>query len=159
MNTVLWVKPYDSPGASLLSHRVKYGDIEAIRQMAFEMKDYVPSGSVLVPVPGHTGIAIATKILSLHISAFTYCPVYDYIRGINRESLYMMKKRGLLLPIKDFGFTLLDSLWDFNVVMIDHVYATGCTYNALRYLIPHAKLLVHSYDTRPLCSIIKNKPR
>lgn len=159
MRTVIWVKPYYAPGAALLSHQVKHNYIEAIRQMAFEMKDYVPPGSVLVPVPGHTGIAIVTKTLALHISALTDCPVYDYVRGISRESLYMMKKRRLMLPVKDFGFTLLDSLSDFNVILIDHVYASGCTYNALKYLIPHARLLVYSKDTRPLCSIFNNKPK
>lgn len=159
MSKIIWVKSYDSPGAALLSHQVKHNDIKAIRQMAFEMKDHVPPGSVLVPVPGHTGIAIATKTLALHISALTDCPVYDYVRGISRESLYMIKKRGLMLPVKDFGFTLLDSLSDFNVILIDHIHATGCTYNALRYLIPHARILVHSKDTRPLCSILNNKPR
>lgn len=147
MKNVLYVVDYNEPGVKDITHGIKEGKAIDINFAANEMSYLVPKYYILIPVPGHTGVPIATKKLCYEISKITGNVVCDIIRGNDRPSWCFLKKRGILLTDEDFGFQCMGDIpKGLNILFIDNVYATGTTYRALRKLIPSAKILVYSID-------------
>lgn len=88
-----------------VAHKLKDGDHDAIDYAARQIAKLLPQNAVLVPIPGHHGKAEQTMQLARAISSYTYLPIVDALRGIERESQYDAKKRGQTLSAEDMGFS------------------------------------------------------
>lgn len=137
---------YNTKGARELAHRVKQGDMNAVRQMARDMASLVPEDAILVPIPSRTGRATTTKALADEISALTGRPVVDVLQGKARPSLYEMKKSGQGIPDDALSMRVVGDFPSGRVVLVDNVSATGATVRAARQSLPGADAIVHSID-------------
>ena len=68
------------------------------------MAAIVPANAVLVPIPGHHGVADQTLRLVQALSSYTHLPFVDALRGRDRESQYEAKQRGYVLSGREMGF-------------------------------------------------------
>ena len=129
-----------------LAHDVKAGDLEAIDKAALLMHKYVPVGSVLIPIPQHTGKAEYTLKLAQRIAQLSKAKVFDVLSmQPQKTTLYMQKKRGVDLSSKDLGFS---TYYDpscaeaikkaRNVILIDNAIDSGMTYDQSREAIKQA---------------------
>lgn len=109
-----------------IAHRVKEGDMEAIRLAAERMAPLVPEGSALVPIPSRLGYATATLLLAEEISRLTGAPVADILKGESRASNYESKKQGHPLKVEDLGFRKVGDT-DLTPCFVDNVCDTGVT--------------------------------
>lgn len=87
-----------------IAHSIKEGDTDAIDYAARRMAPLVPAHVVLVPIPGHHGVADQTLRLAQALSSYTHLPFVDALRGREHESQYEAKRRGHLLSGRDMGF-------------------------------------------------------
>ncbi|MCJ8274836.1 MAG: hypothetical protein MJK04_36220 [Psychrosphaera sp.] len=136
-NTIISVADYyGTKGARELVHRVKNNDVEAIaimaRAMAVVAIERLPAGSVLIPVPSHSGHATNTLQLAEQISLLTAFPVRDIVKGQEREPWYTLKHQGVMAVTAEyFGFYLVGNTSFHTLVLIDSVFDTGRTTNAI----------------------------
>lgn len=116
-------------GAKELSHQIKDGSMEAIRQAANDMSWKIGCLMTLVPVPSRNGIAEQTLLLARELERITGCRVADILKGRKRESLYELKKRDPEFVPQDefFGFHTDYEGSRFGMVLLDNVYDTGAT--------------------------------
>jgi predicted amidophosphoribosyltransferase len=141
-NTIISVADYyGTTGARELVHRVKNNDVEAIaivaRAMAEVAIECLHAGSVLIPVPSHTGHATNTLLLAELISQLTGCPVLDIVKGRKRIPWYTLKHKGLTtknITGDFFGFRLIDDTKTNIPIIPDAVFDTGSTANAIAKL-------------------------
>jgi len=133
---------YGTPGARGLSHRVKLGDPDAVRQMASEMAENIPSTAILVPVPSSAGVATETKLLAKEIARIRGNKVEDVLSGDNRKSWYRMKKEGATEQ-PDFNIKSKRKI-NGDVILIDTVEDTGGTIRQSRQAIPGADYRVYA---------------
>mgnify|MGYP007083436279 FL=1 len=139
----------ETPDNNRLVRKVKALDFNAIEQMAEEMAHLIPHGAKLIPAPGRSGAAKSMLYLCYSLMERTYrTEVCDIIKGKHRESVYDAKKEGRILSGEDYGFYLNEPIPSGDVVLIDNVMATGNTMKHLLKLVPHARICVHSIDSR-----------
>ena len=106
------------------------------------MATIVPNNAVLVPIPGHHGVADQTLRLVKALSSYTHLPFVDALRGREHESLYEAKLRGHLLSGRDMGFQQIIEL-PFGRIpcLIDNVVDTGTTAKAAAEALGNAMVL------------------
>lgn len=119
-----------------LAHKVKAGDLESIDIAANLLFKYVPSNSILIPIPSHNGRATYTLQLARSIAKKSNSRVLDILSSPEREMLYNIKKKNKMNPNNvDLGFSseynqkvynLLHSAR--NIILIDNVVDSGTTY-------------------------------
>lgn len=110
-----------------LVRKVKAGEYAVMDEAARRLAAIVPSGSVLVPVPSHTGlpgiVATMCHLMVRHNPTLTVCGA---LRTTPHVSRYLFKKR--------YGNNSLQTLPFFcseqpgsNFIVVDDVIATGAT--------------------------------
>ena len=84
---------------------------------------------MLVPVPGHTGHAIATKVLADMIASFhPGLEVCDVLRGDAREEYYTAKRNGSMERCSPPYFRVVGAMPERKgVLLVDNVLDTGYT--------------------------------
>ena len=139
---LLFAEPYETVREDC--HLVKEPNLETITKWAEKMVAALPQKTVLVPVPGHTGIATDTKILAEHIVAeasWAVLPkdiiILDCLTSKPRRSLCEMKKEGYPVKGLNLGIHLVYKsarpilktyLNDgYKLILIDNVIDTGTT--------------------------------
>ena len=120
-----------------LCHAVKEGDIVAIDEASLIMAKYVPSGSILIPIPSHGGKATYTLKLAQFIAKRSKSKVMDILSSPSRERMYNLKMRNVDIQNVNLNFTSADdddgSIANRlssvrNVILIDNVVSSGVTY-------------------------------
>lgn len=120
-----------------LAHSVKRGEADAIEVAAISMARKIPRGSILIPVPQHTGNAEYTLKLSKRIAELSGCMVMDILKAAPREDTLFTRKKmnGGVVKEYSLGFYVvggantgekLKSTRD--VILIDNVVDSGMTY-------------------------------
>lgn len=120
-----------------LCHAIKEGDIVAIDEASLIMARYVPSGSILIPIPSHGGRATYTLKLAQFIAKRSKSKVMDILSSPSRERIYNLKRRNVDIQNINLNFTSvgdddgsiasrLSSVR--NVILIDNVVSSGITY-------------------------------
>lgn len=115
-----------------LAHLVKQGDTAALREASALLSSYVPEGSILVPVPSHSGVSTYTKVLADLIARRSASTVLDILSSDARPMLYRSKSEGgdpeTLPPFKvsgDVGDRLRGAS---DVILVDNVVDSGVTF-------------------------------
>lgn len=125
-----------------IAHSIKEGDSDAINYAARRMATIVPANAVLVPIPGHHGVADQTLRLVQALSSYTRLPFVDALRGREHESQYEAKRRGHLLSDRDMGFYQTRELPSGRIpCLIDNVVDTGATSKAAAEALGNAIVL------------------
>lgn len=115
-----------------LAREVKGGSDDAIRRAVRLMAPLVPSYSVLVPAPSHTGAATDMLVLANALSEETGAPVADVLKGNARERQYDVKKTtGRPMAAEAMGIRMVGTLPEgYMPVVIDNVVHSGNTAEA-----------------------------
>ncbi len=124
----VYVGKYRSGHHSQVARDVKTEQADSIEQAAREMAAKLPERAyvALVPMPSHGGRATDMLTLANKISEISGAPVYDVLRGAERESMYKAKKEGRPLSVEDMGMYVEGSIpKGFTPVIIDNVVASG----------------------------------
>ena len=125
-----------------IAHSIKEGDSDAIDYAARRMAPLVPAHAVLVPIPGHHGLADQTLRLAQALSSYSHLPFVDALRGREHESQYEAKRRGHLLSGRDMGFYQIRELPAGRIpCLIDNVVDTGATAKAAAEALGNAMVL------------------
>ena len=120
-----------------LCHAVKEGDIVAIDEASLIMAKYVPSGSILIPIPSHGGKATYTLKLAQFIAKRSKSKVMDIVSSPSRERMYNLKMKNVNIQNVNLNFTsaadddgnIANRLSSVrNVILIDNVVSSGVTY-------------------------------
>ena len=133
-------------GAKEVSHQIKDGSMEAIREAAKAMSWRIGCLMTLVPVPSRNGMAEQTLLLARELERMTGCRVADIMKGRMRESLYELKKRNPeFVPGNEFfGFHTDYEGSRFGMVLLDNVYDTGATARAAAEATGIDRILVYA---------------
>ena len=139
---------YDEGGRnSEMCHRIKDGDAEAIEIASEEMARKVPSNSVLIPIPSHTGRATYTLDLAKAIASKSNSKVLDVLEGVPRETIYSMKKNGRI-DLESLRMHLTEPLpKGKTIVFIDNVVASGTTANEALSHVDSGCVLSYAVDS------------
>lgn len=129
-----------------LAHRVKNGEVSAIRQMAKELATKIPKDAVIVPMSSRTGRATNMLSVANEIAKINGNTVADIITGAKRESLYEAKKKGKDISKINLGLKLRGNIPQGKIYVIDNVIATGVTAKSIQEILPKAIVLAHSMD-------------
>lgn len=106
------------------------------------MAPLVPANAVLVPIPGHHGLADQTLRLSQALSSYTRLPFVDALRGREHESQDEAKQRGHLLSGREMGFHQIRELPAGRIpCLIDNVVDTGATAKSAAEALGNAMVL------------------
>lgn len=125
-----------------IAHSIKEGDTDAIDYAARRMAAVVPTNAVLVPIPGHHGVADQTLRLVQALSSYTHLPFVDALRGRDHESQYEAKRRGHVLSGREMGFQQVRVLPSGRIpCLIDNVVDTGTTAKAAAEALGNAVVL------------------
>ena len=129
-------------------HLLKQGYGPAIKTAARILVQHLPDKSVLIPVPGHTGIPGYTFDMANDIAGRKKGVIFmDFLQCLPHESLCEMKSAGLPIESLDFVVNVnqseiprLKGLIErgYAVVLIDNVVDTGKTACACIDAIHHA---------------------
>lgn len=143
---------YDNEELRQLAHGVKEGDADSIASAAHILSAAVPPGSVIVPMPSHTGHADSMLLVCQKIAeARNDVSVADILLCSPHRPLYETKLSGNKPSMADVSMsvtpgTVLNS--KDNVIIIDNVIATGTTAMSANNALPSASLLTLADDTR-----------
>ena len=119
-----------------IAKAMKEGNPEAIDHAARHMIPLIPRGAVLVPIPGHEGVAKQTNDLCRAIASYTGLPIANVLRGASREANYTAKHEGKGLTEKDMAIHQVASLpKDKTPVFVDNVIDTGTTAKAAYHAV------------------------
>lgn len=127
-----------------LCHLVKEGNIVAIDEASLIMAKYVPSGSILIPIPSHGGKATYTLKLAQFIAKRSRSRVMDILSSPARERMYNIKKRKgdvdninlNFSGVSDDDGSIAKRLSSVrNVILIDNVVSSGVTYEQAQRVI------------------------
>lgn len=118
---------YYSHGRNSIAHGMKNGNPKSIARAASEMAKFVSSDVVLIPMPGHTGVATYTKDLAEQIAVLSGAKVCDIMRGAIRETFYNIKQNGGKVKKDYLGLYLTEELPDGPIMIIDNCISTGTT--------------------------------
>lgn len=129
-----------------LAHDVKAGDLEAIDRAALLMCKYVPVGSIIIPIPQHSGKAEYTLKLANRIAQLSKAKVRDILSTQPRQSsLYMQKQREVDTSKMNLGFRVFydkniaqELKSARNVILIDNAIDSGLTYEQSAQAIKQA---------------------
>ena len=125
-----------------LAQSMEEGDSDAIDYAARRMAPIVPANAVLVPIPGHHGLADQTLRLAQTLSSYTHLPFVNALRGREHESQYEAKRRGHLLSGRDMGFYQARELPSDRIpCLIDNVVDRGTTAKAAVEALGNAMVL------------------
>lgn len=142
---MLFVKNYyKDSGARELAHKVKNKDSEALRLMAEEISFILPKNITIIPTPSRKGYATDTLDIAKIIVEINGGNVLDIIKGKERDSLYDIKKDNNLVPDDFFGFYLVGEVPDSVYYVLDTVFDTGTTFNAVKKILPNPLFICHS---------------
>lgn len=138
---------YGTPGARATAHGAKRGCAGAVSAMALALAPLVEPGSILVPVPGHGGLATYTRDLADEVACLVRAAVADILRGISRPPLYELKLRRAPIDPQLLGLRLAAPPPPAQtILLLDNVVATGCTARAALRLLPSASVLAYALD-------------
>ena len=156
-NNILFARPYEAVREDC--HKIKEGDIVTLEKWADEIAPALPDKAILVPVPGHNGVATYTKTLGQKIieaSSWAFLPkdvrMIDCLLSPVRPSLCQMKKENLPFEDVDLGIRYNNRLVKphleayiskgYEIILLDNVIDTGKTARAcLKALRIDAKLV------------------
>lgn len=125
-----------------IAHSIKEGDADAIDYAARMMAAVVPANAILVPIPGHHGVADQTLRLSQALSSYTHLPFVDALQGREHESQYEAKLRGHLLSGREMGFHQIRELPSGRIpCLIDNVVDTGTPAKAAAGVLGYVMVL------------------
>ena len=156
---VMGAFPYfDVPSVRETCHAIKSGDAEAIAQQARRLEPFVTSCTILIPVPGHMGRAIAMRDLAGAIAARArhngkLVVVADLMECEPHKSLNELKHDGrwpapgdVVMRCKNRlarGVVRLAEALGFKVRLVDNVVDSGVTAEACYKVIgPHYILAI-----------------
>jgi predicted amidophosphoribosyltransferase len=122
---------------------IKRRDAAVLQRAALDMAPFVPAGAVLVPAPSHHGHATDMLELVQVLARLTGSVVADVVTGNPRPSVRMLKWLGRPIEPELFGFMASDRP-SGPLLVVDNVYDTGTTANALAHLLQADGILVHS---------------
>lgn len=120
-----------------LAHNIKLGNSDAIETAAISMSRKIPRGSILIPVPQHTGNAEYTLKLSKRIAELSGCKVMDILKAAPREDTLFSRKKmnGGVVKEYSLGFYVVgdDNTGEKlksarDIILIDNVVDSGMTY-------------------------------
>jgi predicted amidophosphoribosyltransferase len=115
-----------------VAHGIADDEDAQIEVAAQAMAKFVKAGDILVPIPGRNGDAPTDSWqwkLASRIGELAGAKAAALLTGKKRESLYYAKKNGVDISTIDLGFKFKASGLS-NVVLVDHVLATGTTMRA-----------------------------
>ena len=115
-----------------LAHSMKNGDRESIFRAATYMAHLVmclaDNRSVIVPMPGRTGVAVYTRRLAEHISDMTGVRCLDCLTCKPHMTQYLRKMCYGIRSVRPMTFNLSQSIpADVTPILIDNVLDTGTT--------------------------------
>lgn len=128
---VFYLEDYVGQDVSNVSHNLKHD--ESLREnIAYIFKQRFDfANSILVPVPSSAGYATDTLDLANKIYLITHVPVYDVLKGNERQSRYTRKKYGKPLTIDEMGIKKIHDLPDNKrIILLDNVVDSGTTASA-----------------------------
>lgn len=138
---------FRTPGLRELARQLKDGHPDALTRSARLLAPLVSPGTVLVPVPSHTGRAGYTLQLARQLARLTGATVSDCLRSDSRQSSFHLKKSGVTLLAADMGFRLSGDAPTGRVLLVDNVVASGNTMAAALQLLPSARVLALAVDS------------
>lgn len=138
---------YRTPGLRELARQLKDGRQDALSRSARLLAPLVAPGTVLVPVPSHTGRAGYTLQLARQLARLTGATVSDCLRSDSRQSSFQLKRSGVTLLASDMGFRLSGDAPTGRVLLVDNVVASGNTATAALQLLPSARVLTLAVDS------------
>lgn len=133
-----------SHGRNSIAHGMKNGNPKSIARAASEMARFVSPDTILIPMPGHTGVATYTKNLAEQIAELSGAKVCDIMRGSTRETFYDIKKNGGHVEKGYLGLYLTEELPDGNIMIIDNCISTGTTAAAALDLTKRGVVLAYA---------------
>ena len=137
---------YRDHSHSSIAKQVKEEHPDAIAEAAYQMSKRVPKGSILVPMPSRTGKATYTIKLAEAIAKVTDSEVMDVLRGVERESVYESKKKGMRVDSSSLGlYTTQELPKGKNVVIIDNVIDRGITALAAVEAVKGGSVLAYAF--------------
>ena len=116
-----------------LCHKLKENDPQAINYCARQLAKMLPENAVVVPIPGHHGLALQTLFLARAISEQSKgsIAIANVLKGNSRISNYQAKKNGYSLTTSELGFRKVATLPKDKVpYLLDNVVDTGTTAKA-----------------------------
>lgn len=141
---------YHYTGAAIaVAHGIKC-DAGLRRAVAEEMAEKFDfRNSVIVPVPGRMGYAIDTLDIAVNIYRMTGSPVCDVLKGLERDSVYELKKRGVMvspesLSIYPKGVIPLGR----RIIVLDNVVDSGTTATAAISAIGGGEILAYALSRK-----------
>ena len=121
------------------------GDIQAIQEAAKDMAKYVPSNTVLVPIPSSQGNTSNNLKLAQEIAKITNCKVMDILTSQPRDSQKSRRRQGIPGHKTEDIKTDLTNMCDTNnIILIDNVRTTGATIDSAKQKLPCASYLVYA---------------
>lgn len=114
-----------------LCKKVKTGDTKAMDIAAERLSLIIPKDSILVPVPGHLGVANYTLLIAWRMAREYGFRIENCLYGDVRDSLCDMKKDGRKTEPPVF-YRRYFPRSKGNYVLVDNVYHTGMTYEAAK---------------------------
>lgn len=112
-----------------MAHEVKY-DKNAMKEAAKLMSVVIPSGSVLIPIPSHTGDATYTHAIASEISRIKNGKVIDALQGFERESSHEAKLQHRNIDSQIWFYKIEDV--PQSVILIDNCVSSGKTIEMAR---------------------------
>ena len=129
-----------------VAHALAKGEDWAIEVAAKEMSEFVPSNSILVPIPSSQGNTSNNLKLAQAISNISNCEVLDSITSLPRDSQKSRRHVGIPGHSEKEIETQLTKPCDTNknFILIDNVRTTGATINSALRVLPCASYLVYA---------------
>lgn len=135
---------YYSHGRNSIAHGMKNGNPKSISRAAAEMSKFVSPNVILIPMPGHSGVATYTKDLAEQIAGLTGAKVCDIMRGAIRETFYDIKKNGGNVQKDYLGLYLTEELPEGQIMIVDNCISTGTTAAAALDLTKRGVVLAYA---------------
>lgn len=129
----VYPKPNERSQVRTIAHGIKAMIPEAVLEAAKQMAKHIPTGSVLVPIPGAKGFSSSALLLANAIAQIKRVGIADVLESRPRVSQYAAKKFGGGLTAEQMQMKLKDGAKaPKNAVLIDNVAGTGETIRAAR---------------------------
>ena len=154
-------KNYYDYGVREIAIALKSEKEYAIKEAVEFLSSQVTKDDVLIPMPSRIGIATDTKKLAEEIAKKTGAKMFNCLVGIERDSIYELKKSNKNVTKFDFKFELNCEIPKArNYFIVDNVIGTGITMkNALQQVIKNLGVvnvnpLVYAIDVKNISKVV-----